>query len=170
MSAPDALPRPQAASHSTMIDSLSRSPSVLCVAARALRAVPRDAEPTGAVGLGQAPVEPPLLDSLIETQKKILGKKGTVFDSHWKFPFHPRHEILDLPFFLPFFHFKVVYWCTGFTGVLLSNFSNKCSNFSNIFRFFSLLPCFCVLNPCCGSTRVLVRPFSFHVHFRRSSS
>ena len=57
-SAPDALPRPEAASHSTMIDSLSRSPSVLCVAARALRAVPRDAEPTGAVGLGQALTHP----------------------------------------------------------------------------------------------------------------
>ena len=29
--------------------------------------------------------------------------------------------ILDLPFFLSFFHFLLVYWCTG-GGVLLSNF------------------------------------------------
>lgn len=69
--------------------------------------------------------------------------------------------ILDLPFFLSFFRFLLVYWwwCPPFQ---LS--SSNLPTFQTS-RFFSLpvnslLPCGCVVNPCCGSTRV-VRPFSF---------
>ena len=105
-----------------------------------------------------APVEPPLLDSLIENQKKILGKKAPSLTPIGNFIL-----ATDLPFFLPFFHFKVVYWCTG-GGVLLSNFSNKCSNFSNIFRFFSLLPCFVCTKPVLWFN---ARRSSIFIFFRR---
>ena len=112
-----------------------------------------------------APVEPPLLDSLIENQKKILGKKAPSLTPIGNFHFilaHSRSPIL--PPILPFPVGVLVYWwwCPPFQ-LSSSNFSTFQTS-----GFFSL-PWF----PCCpvvSSKPVLwfnARRSSIFIFFRR---
>ena len=159
-SAPDALPRPQAASHSTMIDfplSIPHRPVCCCSGPTCRAARRRGAYRSSRPRLSTyAPVEP---DSLIENQN-ILGKKAPSLT-----PIGNFHFILATRFSHSSSHSSISRWCTGGGGVLLSNFQVPTFQTSNIFfPVVSLLPCGCVVITCCGSTRV-VRPFSFY--FRR---